>query len=116
MLSLVGLSLTLPSDNLEMNAGKGIVLYGAMLGRCLSKFTKISTIRQGDQGTTKIGKRISRVVITVRATGFIQCGRGMLRQGLLVHATPTLDGGCVKPVAKTFERALDMRFPTFVVS
>ena len=49
--------------------------------------------RQGDQGTTKVGKRISRVVLTVWATGFIQCGRGMLRQHLPVLATPTLDGG-----------------------
>ena len=40
---------------------------------------------------------------------------GMLRQHLPEYATPTLDGGCVKPVAETFERALDMRFPTFVV-
>ena len=55
--------------------------------------------RQGDQGTTKVGKRISRVVLTVRATGFIQCGRGMLRQCLPEQAMPTLDGGCVKPVA-----------------
>ena len=72
--------------------------------------------RQGDQGTMKVGKRISRVVLTVWATGFIQCWRGMLGQHLPEHATPTLDGGCVKPVAETFERALDMRFPTFVVS
>ena len=71
--------------------------------------------RQGDQGTMKVGKHISRVVLTVRATGFIQCGRGMLRQHLSEHATPTLDGGCMKPVAETYERALDMRFPTFVV-
>ena len=49
--------------------------------------------RQGDQGTTKVGKRISRVVLTVWATGFIQCGRGMLMQRLPEHATPTLDGG-----------------------
>ena len=46
----------------------------------------------------------------------IQCGRGMLRQRLPEHATPPLDGGCMKPVSETFERALDMRFPTFVVS
>ena len=34
--------------------------------------------RQGEQGTRKVGKHISRVVLTVWATGFIQCGRGML--------------------------------------
>ena len=47
----------------------------------------------------------------------IQCGRGMLRQ-TLAHwmVDSTLDGGYVKPVAETFERALDKRFPTFVVS
>ena len=72
--------------------------------------------RQGDQETTKVGKRISRPLSKVSATGFIQCGRGMLRQRLPEHAMPTLDGGCVKLVAETFERALDMRFPTFVVS
>ena len=83
---------------------------------CISNIWFAVLSRQGDQGTTKVGKRISRVVLTVRATGFIQCGRGMLRQRLPEHAMPTLDGGCVKPVAKTFERALDMRFPTFVVS
>ena len=42
--------------------------------------------KQGDQGTTKVGKHISRVVSTVRATGFIQGGRGMLRQCLPEHA------------------------------
>ena len=77
--------------------------------------TAVPECWQGDQGTTKVGKHISRVVLTVRATGFIQCGRGMLRQHLPEHATPTLDSGCVKPVSETFERALDMRFPTFVV-
>ena len=73
---------------------------------------------QGDQDTTKVGKRISfKIALSkVSVTGFIQCGRGMLRQRLPEHTTPTLDGGCVKPVAETFERALDMRFPTFVVS
>ena len=71
--------------------------------------------RQGDQDTTKVGKRISRALSKVSATGFIQCGRGMLRQPLPEHATPTLDGGCVKPAAETFERALDMRFLTFIV-
>ena len=70
--------------------------------------------RQGDQSTTKVGKHISRVVLTVRATGFIQCGPGMPRQRFLEHDTPTLDGGWAK--AETFERALDMHFPTFVVS
>ena len=46
------------------------------------------TTRQGDQGTTKVGKRISRALSKVSATGFIQCGSGMLRQRLPEHATP----------------------------
>ena len=102
----------------KRNAGSG--WDGSSLGEQISRLIHVILIRgsgqEGDQGTKKVGKRRSRALSKVSATGFIQCGHGMLRQRLPEHATPTLDGGCVKPVAETFERALDMRFPTFIVS
>ena len=71
--------------------------------------------RQGDQDMTKVGKRISRALSKVSETGFIHppSGVGVASSDKCCLSMPRPHW--MKPVAETFERALDMRFPTFVV-
>ena len=71
--------------------------------------------RQGDQGTTKVGKRISRALSKVSATGFTYppSSVGVACSGKRCLSMPRPHW--IKPVARTVKTTLDMRFPTFVV-
>ena len=70
-------------------------------------------IRQGDQDTTKVGKCISRALSKVSAFAHPPSSVGVSCSSKRCLGMP--GPHWMKPVAKTFERALDMRFPTFVV-
>ena len=72
--------------------------------------------RQGDQDTTKVGKRLSRALSKVSATGFTYPPSSVLSTIQCASVCLSMPRPhWMKPVAETFERALDMRFPTFVV-
>ena len=94
-------------------------MYGGLTGEAIINCEASSVycffIRQGDQDTTKVGKRISRALSKVSATGFTHppSSVGVACSGKRCQTLPRPHW--MKPVARTVKTTLDMRFPTFVV-